>query len=94
MCRVMAIGAVGVLFGGAGIALMAVLIALLSVVFIAEKATARSLTDKIMSPLMEDVFIPLMEIIGKVVDTILEYIALGSLLKEIDKAAGTDFYWE
>ncbi|WGO82963.1 type III secretion system translocon subunit SctE [Arsenophonus apicola] len=87
---VMAIGAVGALFGGAGIALMAVGIGLLAVDFIAEKATGRSLTDRIMSPLMEHVFMPLMEIIGKVVDAILEYTPLGSLLKEIDKAAGTD----
>lgn len=33
---------------------------------------------------------PLMEMIGKVVDAILEYTPLGNLLKEIDKAAGTD----
>lgn len=43
-----------------------------------------------MSPLMEHVFMPLMEMIGKVVDAILEYTPLGNLLKEIDKAAGTD----
>lgn len=87
---VMAIGAVGALFGGAGIALMAVGVALLAADFIAEKATGRSLTDRIMSPLMEHVFMPLMEIIGKVVDAIFEYTPLGYLLKEIDKAAGTD----
>lgn len=87
---VMAIGAAAALFGGAGIALMAVGVALLAADFIAEKATGRSLTDRIMSPLMEHVFMPLMEMIGKVVDAILEYTPLGNLLKEIDKAAGTD----
>lgn len=87
---VMAIGVIGVLFGGAGIALMAVGLALLAADFIAEKATGRSLTDRIMSPLMEHVFMPLMEMIGKVVDAILEHTPLGGLLKELDKAAGTD----
>lgn len=33
---------------------------------------------------------PLIEMLGKVVDAILEYTPLGGLLKEIDKAAGTD----
>lgn len=87
---VMAIGAVSALFGGAGIALMAVGVALLAADFIAEKATGRLLTDRIMSPLMEYVFMPLIEMLGKVVDAILEYTPLGDLLKEIDKAAGTD----
>lgn len=87
---VMALGAVSALFGGAGIALMAVGVALLAADFIAEKATGRSLTDRIMSPLMEHVFMPLIEMLGKVVDAILEYTPLGGLLKEIDKAAGTD----
>lgn len=87
---VMALGVVASLFGGAGIALMAVGISLLAVDFITEKATGKSLTDRLMSPLMEHVFMPLIEIIGKVVDAILEYTPLGALLKEIDKAAGTD----
>lgn len=87
---VMVLGAVSALFGGAGIALMAVGVALLAADFIAEKATGRSLTDRIMSPLMEHVFMPLIEMLGKVVDAILEYTPLGNLLKEIDKAAGTD----
>ncbi|HGJ5877212.1 MAG TPA: type III secretion system translocon subunit SctE [Arsenophonus sp.] len=87
---VMALGVVASLFGGAGIALMAVGISLLAADFITEKATGKSLTDRIMSPLMEHVFMPLIEIIGKVVDAILEYTLLGALLKEIDKTAGTD----
>lgn len=86
----MLIGAITSVFGGAGIALMAVGLALMTTDVILEAATGESLTGMIMEPIMEHVFMPLMEIIGDIVDEIFEYTPLGALLKAIDEATGAD----
>lgn len=76
--------------GGASLAIAGVGLALMAGDLITEAATGRSLTDRVMAPFMEHVFLPLMGIIEKVIDKILEYTPLGKLLNLIGEITGTD----
>lgn len=76
--------------GGASLAIAGVGLALMAGDLITEAATGRSLTDRIMAPFMEHVFLPLMGIIEKVIDKVLEYTPLGQLLNLIGEITGTD----
>lgn len=85
-----ALGAITTIFGGAGVALMAVGIALMVADPIVEAITGESLTGMIMNPLMEHVFMPLMDVLGGIVSKIFDYTPLGLLLNAIDKATGAN----
>lgn len=76
--------------GGASLAIAGVGLALMAADSITEAATGRSLTDRVMAPFMEHVFLPLMGIIEKVIDKVLEYTPLGQLLNLISEITGTD----
>lgn len=85
-----ALGAITTVFGGAGVALMAIGIALMVADPIVEAMTGKSLTGMVMDPLMEHVFMPLMDVLGDVVSKIFDCTPLGLLLKAIDKATGAN----
>lgn len=76
--------------GGASLALAGIGLALMATDYILEATTGQSLTDRIMAPFMEHVFLPLMNIVQKVIDTVLEYTPLGKLLNVISELTGTD----
>lgn len=86
-----ALGAITSIFGGGGVALMAVGIALMAADPIVEAITGESLSSMVMNPLMEHVFMPLMEFIGDVVADIFDKTPLGLLLNAISEATGIDF---
>ncbi|CND83327.1 type III secretion system translocon subunit SctE [Yersinia nurmii] len=85
-----AIGAITSVFGGAGVALMAIGIALMVADPIMEAATGQSLTGMILNPFMEHIFMPLMSLISKVVEEVFDKTPIGLLLKAIDKATGAN----
>lgn len=85
-----ALGAVTTVFGGAGVALMAVGIALMVADPIAAALTGQSLTERLMNPLMEHVFMPLMNVLGDIVTALFDMTPLGLLLNAIDKATGAN----
>lgn len=86
-----AFGAITSVFGGGGVALMAVGIALMAADPIVEAITGESLTGMIMNPIMEHLLMPLMKIIGDVVADIFDKTPLGWLLNAISEATGIDF---
>lgn len=83
-----AIGAITTIFGGGGLALMAVGIGLMAADAITEAITGESLTGMIMNPIMEYVINPLMNIVGDIITKLIDISPLGLLLKEIEKATG------
>lgn len=83
-----AFGAITTIFGGGGVALMAVGIALMAADPIVEAITGESLTGMVMNPLMEHVFMPLMDFIGDVVADIFDKTPLGLLLNAIQEMTG------
>ncbi|MBP2168818.1 invasin B [Erwinia toletana] len=85
-----ALGALSVVFGGAGATLMVIGIGLLVADYVTEAAFGFSLTEKMMSPLMDHIFMPLMDAISKVVTDIFDKTPLGLILREIDKATGAN----
>lgn len=85
-----ALGAITTVFGGGGLALMAIGIALMVADPIVEAIAGESLTGMIMNPLMEHVFLPLMNAIGNIVADIFDKTPLGLMLKAIDKATGAN----
>ncbi|MCW2483096.1 type III secretion system translocon subunit SctE, partial [Candidatus Symbiopectobacterium sp. NZEC135] len=85
-----ALGAITTVFGGGGIALMAVGIGLMVADPIVAAITGKSLTEMVMNPLMEHVFMPLMNILGDIVTQIFDKTPLGLLLNAIDKATGAN----
>lgn len=76
--------------GGASLALAGVGLALMAGDYITEAATGQSLTERVMAPFMEYIFLPLMGIVEKVVDKIFEYTPLGQLLNLIGDITGMD----
>ncbi|WP_440864928.1 type III secretion system translocon subunit SctE [Symbiopectobacterium purcellii] len=85
-----ALGAITTVFGGGGLALMAVGIALMVADPIVAAITGKSLTEMVMNPLMEHVFMPLMNILGDIITQIFDKTPLGLLLNDIDKATGAN----
>ncbi len=85
-----ALGAITTVFGGGGVALMAVGIALMVADPIVAAITGKSLTEMVMNPLMEHVFMPLMNILGDIITQIFDKTPLGLLLHAIDKATGAN----
>lgn len=85
-----ALGAITTVFGGGGVALMAVGIALMVADPIVAAITGKSLTEMVMNPLMEHVFMPLMNILGDIITQIFDKTPLGLLLNAIDKATGAN----
>lgn len=85
-----ALGAVTTVFGGAGVALMAVGIALMVADPIVAALTGQSLTERLMNPLMEHIFMPLMNLLGNIVTELFDKTPLGLLLNAIDKATGAN----
>ncbi|MCU5773757.1 type III secretion system translocon subunit SctE [Erwiniaceae bacterium BAC15a-03b] len=85
-----ALGALSVVFGGAGATLMVIGIGLLVADHVTEAAFGFSLTEKMMSPLMDHIFMPLMDAISNVVTDIFDKTPLGLILREIDKATGAN----
>ncbi|CNF38068.1 type III secretion system translocon subunit SctE [Yersinia kristensenii] len=84
------LGAITTIFGGSGIALMAVGVGLMVADPIVAALTGKSLTERIMDPIMQHVFMPLMNIIGDIVTKIFDFGPLGLLLNAIDKATGAN----
>lgn len=85
-----ALGAITTIFGGGGVALMAVGIGLMVADPIVAAITGKSLTEMVMNPLMEHVFMPLMNILGDIITEIFDKTPLGLLLNAIDKATGAN----
>ncbi|MFS2221667.1 type III secretion system translocon subunit SctE [Pantoea sp. B65] len=85
-----AIGALSVIFGGAGAALMVIGIGMLLVDTVSEAVFGVSLSERMFAPLMEHIFMPLMNAISKVVCEIFDKTPLGLLLNAIDKATGAN----
>lgn len=85
-----AVGVVGLAFGGAGAGLMAVGIGLMVLDPIVEAISGESLTEMMISPIMEHIFMPLMELMSEIIDKMIDYTPLGLLLKELDKLTGLD----
>lgn len=85
-----ALGAVTTVFGGAGVALMAVGVALMVADPIVAALTGQSLTERLMNPIMEHVFMPLMNILGDIVTELFDKTPLGLLLNAIDRATGAN----
>lgn len=85
-----ALGAITTVFGGGGVALMAVGIGLMVADPIVAAITGKSLTEMVMNPLMEHVFMPLMNILGDIITQIFDKTPLGLLLNVIDKATGAN----
>ena len=86
----MVLGIITSVFGGAGVALMAISIGVMIADPITEAITGESLTGMIMNPLMEHVLMPLMKILGDIVSKIFDATGLGALLNAIDKATGAN----
>lgn len=85
-----AFGAITSVFGGGGLAVMAVGMALMAADTVMEKLTGQSLTGMLLNPIMEKVLMPLLQIIGDIVGKLLENSLLGVLLNALDKATGMD----
>lgn len=85
-----AFGAITTIFGGAGVAMMAIGIALMIADPIVEALTGQSLTGRLMDPLMEHVLMPLMNVLSDIVGAIFDKTPLGLLLNAIDKATGAN----
>lgn len=86
-----ALGAITTIFGGAGVAMMAVGIGLMAADAITEAITGESLTGMIINPLLEHVLMPLMSAIGNIVSKLVDATPLGLLLRFIEKQTGTHF---
>jgi len=85
-----ALGALTMVFGGAGAPLMALGLGLLVADTISEKLFGFSITEKVMGPLMDHVFMPLMNAMKDVVSDIFDNTPIGALLNAIDKATGAN----
>jgi len=85
-----ALGALTMVFGGAGAPLMALGLGLLVADTISEKLFGFSITEKVMGPLMDHVFMPLMNAIKDVVSDIFDHTPIGAILNAIDKATGAN----
>ncbi|CAM3854295.1 type III secretion system translocon subunit SctE [Serratia silvae] len=82
-----AIGAITSIFGGAGVALMAVGIGLMAADAITEAVTGKSLTSMVMDPLMEYVISPLMNVVRDIVSAVLDFV-VGGILDLMEAAGG------
>ena len=85
-----AVGAIGMVFGGAGAGLMAVGIGLMVLDPIVEAVAGKSLTGMVLNPVIEHVFMPLMNVMSEILDKLIEYTPLGLLLEGLDKLTGLD----
>ncbi|QJU42314.1 type III secretion system translocon subunit SctE [Serratia marcescens] len=85
-----AVGVIGMAFGGAGAGLMAVGIGLMVLDPIVEAIAGKSLTEMVISPVMEHIFMPLMDLMSKLIDKLIDFSPIGLLLKELDKLTGID----
>lgn len=85
------VSVVGAVFtGGASLALAGIGLALMAGDLIAEAATGQSLTDRVMAPFMEHVFLPMMREMEKVISEVLTHTGLGELLDKIGELIGAD----
>ena len=85
-----ALGAMTMVFGGAGAPLMALGLGLLVADTVTEKLFGFSITEKVMGPLMDHVFMPLMNAIKDVVSAIFDHTPIGALLNYIDQKTGAN----
>lgn len=76
--------------GGASFALAAVGVALMIGDSISESITGESITEQIMAPFMEYIFVPLMKVVNTVIDNVLEYTPLGQLLNLLGELTDSD----
>lgn len=90
LLTVVSVAAAVITMGTAAIAIAAVSVALLAGDTISEAVGGPSLTGAIMDPLMDKVISPLMELMGDILDFVMKNTGLELLLKELDKATGSD----
>lgn len=85
-----ALGALTMAFGGAGTALMVIGLGMLVMDTLSQALFGFSISEKLLSPLIEHIFMPLMEQIGNLVNAILSQPPFSILLRAINEATGTN----